>query len=367
MLRVLAIEPYYGGSHRAFLDGYAARSRHSVEMLTMPARKWKWRMRGAALTVAKMLDARADGFDVLFASDFLDLAALVGMRPGLAGVPRVVYFHENQITYPVQHPDERDYHFGFTNITTCLAADLVLFNSAYHRDVFVEGVRTFLRGVPDYEPRWVPERIAERSDVVPVGVDLAAIDAARDGAAARTGPLTVLWNHRWEYDKGADVFFELMMELADEGHEFELAVTGERFREAPPVIDEARERLGDHVRHFGYVETREDYCRLLVECDVAVSTAIQEFFGISMVEAACAGCAPLAPNDLSYPTLLPERCHAECLYECRDDLKARLIAWMADPAAARAIDVSADMRRFGWDRVAPLLDNVLEGAGDAHA
>ena len=44
-LRILALEPYYGGSHRAFLDGLAARSRHAWTVLSMPARKWKWRIR----------------------------------------------------------------------------------------------------------------------------------------------------------------------------------------------------------------------------------------------------------------------------------------------------------------------------------
>jgi hypothetical protein len=126
-LRILAIEPYYGGSHRAFLDGLARHSRHSWTILSMPPRKWKWRMRGAAVYFADKLD---QPFDVLFVSDFLDLAALVGLRPDrLVGVPKVAYFHENQLTYPVQHESERDYQYGFTNITTCLAADRVFFNS----------------------------------------------------------------------------------------------------------------------------------------------------------------------------------------------------------------------------------------------
>ena len=136
-LRILAIEPYYGGSHRAFLDGLAAASRHDWTVVGLPARKWKWRMRGAALHVARQLD---QPFDVLFATDFLDLATLVGLAPQrLAGVPKAVYFHENQLTYPVLHESERDYQFAFTNITTCLAADRVLFNSQFHRESLSEG------------------------------------------------------------------------------------------------------------------------------------------------------------------------------------------------------------------------------------
>ena len=361
MLRILALEPYYGGSHKAFLDGYRRHSRHALELLTLPAHKWKWRMRAGALTFAEELRLRPGEFDVVFASDYLDLAAFASICPRpVARLPRVVYFHENQLTYPVQHEDERDYQFGFTNITTCLAADRVLFNSRFHLKDFADGAARLLRKTPGRAPDWAPARVRERSEVVPVGVDLASIDAARGGADARGGPLTVLWNHRWEYDKGVDDFFELMMEVQAEGREFELVVTGQSFRETPPVVEKARRRLAPCTRAFGYVEGRDDYCKLLLESDVVVSTAKQEFFGISVVEAVYAGCTPLLPDGLSYPELLPPDAHADCLYAGRDELKERLVRLMACPAEARTRDLGPAMARFGWDAVAPLLDDVME-------
>jgi hypothetical protein len=51
-LRILALEPYYGGSHRSVLDGVLAGLGWEHDLLTLPARKWKWRMSGAALTFA---------------------------------------------------------------------------------------------------------------------------------------------------------------------------------------------------------------------------------------------------------------------------------------------------------------------------
>jgi glycosyltransferase involved in cell wall biosynthesis len=362
VLRILALEPYYGGSHQAFLDGYRDHSRHEVELVTMPARKWKWRMRGAALMMREQLRDRLAGVDVLFVTDYLDLATLAGVAPGLPdGLRRVAYFHENQLTYPLPAEDERDYQFGFTNITSCLAADRVLFNSRYHLESFLEGVELLLDRMPDEVPSWVPERIRDRADVVPVGVDLASVDECRPLAADRQGPLTVLWNHRWEYDKGARTFFDVMMELQNEGHEFDLVVTGQRFRTAPPVFDEAWERLMPRMRNFGYVESRAEYCKLLLESDVVVSTAMQEFFGIAVVEAIYAGCLPLLPEDLSYPELLPEEHHETCLYTDRDDLKARLTHWLRQPEEARSVDLSAEMRRFGWHEVAPMLDAAMDG------
>ncbi|GAH62988.1 unnamed protein product, partial [marine sediment metagenome] len=43
-MRILALEPYYGGSHEAFLTGWTRRSRHDWTLLTLHANHWKWRM-----------------------------------------------------------------------------------------------------------------------------------------------------------------------------------------------------------------------------------------------------------------------------------------------------------------------------------
>jgi len=358
-LNILAIEPYYGGSHKAFLDGYAAHSRHRVELLTMPARKWKWRMRGAALRLAEMLPA--SGVDAILASDYLDLAALAGLRPCLMStVPKAVYFHENQLTYPLPDEDERDYHYGFTNITTCLAADRVIFNSRYHLESFLEAADKLIRRMPDCLPEGVPERIRERSAVIPVGVDLDSIDRLRADAAPRSGPLRILWNHRWEFDKGPEAFFDAMARLEEEGGAFELAVVGQEFRVRPPVFDRARERFAPRLRAFGYVESREDYLRLLLESDVVVSTASHEFFGIAVVEAVYAGCVPLLPDGLSYREILPPRLHPAHLYRTQQELLTRLSHWAAHPGEVRSMNLRDEMRRFGWERVAPLLDDAME-------
>ncbi|MEM1118680.1 MAG: DUF3524 domain-containing protein, partial [Bacteroidota bacterium] len=47
-MRVLVLEPWYGGSHRRFLDGLVAHSAHEIRTVTMAARYWKWRMQGGA-------------------------------------------------------------------------------------------------------------------------------------------------------------------------------------------------------------------------------------------------------------------------------------------------------------------------------
>ena len=85
---------------------------------------------------------------------------------------------------------------------------------------------------------------------------------------------------------------------------------GQSFQRKPAVFDEARKKLAHKTLHFGYVESREEYIKLLCKADIIVSTARHEFYGISVIEAVRAGCYPLLPARLSYPELFP----AEYLY-----------------------------------------------------
>ncbi|MDP6620377.1 MAG: DUF3524 domain-containing protein, partial [Nitrospinota bacterium] len=71
---VLLLEPFYGGSHKAFVDGLKRHSRHRVEALTLPDRFWKWRMRGAAILMAERMGTLRRPPDVVLASDMLSVA-----------------------------------------------------------------------------------------------------------------------------------------------------------------------------------------------------------------------------------------------------------------------------------------------------
>ena len=81
MARVVLVEPYYGGSHRAWADGWRAHSRHEIHLVTHDAAYWRWRLRGSALTLAEEVAAVIDRHgppEVLVASDMVHLAALLG-------------------------------------------------------------------------------------------------------------------------------------------------------------------------------------------------------------------------------------------------------------------------------------------------
>ena len=199
--------------------------------------------------------------------------------------------------------------------------------------------------------------VERRSDVVPVGVDLARIDALP--RVRRERPL-VLWNHRWEYDKGPDRFTDAILQLASDGSVFDVALAGEQFVTDPTGFSDMRAVLGDRVVHYGEADD-DRYLELLRSADVVVSTALQEFFGISITEAVYAGAFPVLPSGLVYPERVPLTHHERCLYDGADDLVAKL-TWALtnrEEAAGVAAALRPSMAECDWRHIAPRLDSAL--------
>lgn len=372
-MRVLALDAFHTGSHRAFIEGWIARSRHDWTLLTLPGRHWKWRMRSAPIAFIETIDECGfdrGRFDSIYCTDMLDLAAFRGLLPDpLARTPAVAYFHENQFAYPTRLEGaarERDAHFAFTNVTTALAADRVWFNSAFNRDSFIAGANELLASAPEPPESPITRRIAASSSIEPP-----AIEPMPEPARPREpGPLRICWAHRWEHDKGPDILAHALDTLARRTTDFRLSVLGQRYRETPEPLIEIKQRLGDRIDDWGYVPSRADYTRALARSDVFISTARQEFFGIAVVEAVHAGCFPLVPRDLAYPEVLaplaesdesifhdgsPESL-ADALLGCIERLPKNAL-WPGDPLAGRAA-----MERYLWDRRVSSLDDAIESA-----
>ena len=52
----------------------------------------------------------------LFTSAVLNFAELIGLRPDLNNVRKILYFHENQLVYPVRKQKDRDFQNGYNQI-----------------------------------------------------------------------------------------------------------------------------------------------------------------------------------------------------------------------------------------------------------
>ncbi len=325
--RLLAVEPYYGGSHRAFLDGLLERLGWEADVLKLSARKWKWRMSGAAVTLAEDARRLHEGgarWDVIFASTFVNLPEFVGLAGGaVAGVPAIVYFHENQLAYPNRYTEEWDFQFPLINIKSALTAQVCVFNSRYNLESFLGEIPGFLKRFPDHVPDDVCERITARSRVLPPAFEPAALNAGRIVRGERP---RIVWPHRWDHDKGPHAFFSAVERLAGEGLEFEVAVAGEEHPDARAEFGRLGVVLGNRLVALGGLAHRGDYAAMLRSCDVAVSTAEHEFFGLAMVESVYAGCFPLVPDRLAYPEVYPR----ECLYADDEELVTRLRSLLTD-------------------------------------
>jgi glycosyltransferase involved in cell wall biosynthesis len=290
----------------------------------------------------------------------LNLPAFLGLtRDILADVPVLLYCHENQLTYPLQPGEKRDLTYGMINWTSMLAADRVAFNSAYHMETWFDELPRLLKHFPDCSHMPLVPEVREKSMVLPVGCDLARLDAARGEAAADRVPV-ILWNQRWEYDKAPEVFLQALDVLAEEKRPFQVVLAGSNVRQKAYEFEAARERLGTRVIHYGWADW-ETYARLLWQADVVVSTALHEFFGISVVEAVYCGCLPLLPRRLAYPEVIPESHHDLCLYDDFDDLLDRLRRALDDPNEARraARGLAESMARYDWALMAPQYDAAL--------
>ncbi len=349
MKRVLILEPYFGGSHKLFLEGIQKTVEAVFVLMTLPARKWKMRMQFSAIWFVQQiqeLPVSERNFDAVLCSTFVDVAVFRALSAGIAGwnAEAVVktYFHENQFAYPSQQKDISMRQFTSINCSTALASDGCAFNSRFNRDSFLQGVGQVIKFAADMKISSCANDILEKSVVLYPGMDYSFIDSISRGVADGGSPV-IVWNHRWEHDKGPEIFFAALYCLQEKGVAFRLIVLGESYANMPACFAEAEKRLAEEIIHFGYAESRQNYAELLHQGDVLVSTAKHEFFGIAVLEGIRAGCYPLLPKSLSYPELYGD----EFLY-ASGNLVAKLEEYLCNPVTMEKKTILRLTERFSW-------------------
>ncbi|XP_067891096.1 tRNA-queuosine alpha-mannosyltransferase isoform X6 [Heterodontus francisci] len=164
IMSVLMIEAFYGGSHKQLLD-LLQEEIEGCSVFTLTAKKWHWRARTAALYFMQTIPP-SENYRVLFTSSVLNLAELVALRPDLAKLKKVLYFHENQLVYPVRKSQERDFQYGYNQVISCLVADVVVFNSAFNMESFFMSIGPFMRLIPDHRPKELEKLIRPKCQVL---------------------------------------------------------------------------------------------------------------------------------------------------------------------------------------------------------
>jgi glycosyltransferase involved in cell wall biosynthesis len=363
-MKICLLEAFFTGSHKSWAEAYRHFSQHEVDILSLPGRHWKWRMHGAAITLAQQYLSSSKQADLLLATDLLDLNIFLSLtRSQTNGIPTALYFHENQLTYPWSPTDpdvalKRDNHYAFIQYASALAADQLFFNSAYHQHSFLSHLPDFLKQFPDFKTLDQLPALEAKAQVLPLGLDLSYLDGFKTDRLE--GPPVLLWNHRWEYDKNPEAFYEALIKLVADHIDFRLIVLGESFPKSPSVFKKIQHTFYKQLLHFGYAADKADYAKFLWQADIIPVTSNQDFFGGSVVEAIYADCIPLLPNRLAYAEHIPEALHATYMYQSEEDFYPRLKSLILNfkthkPDAA----LKQLVKRYNWRNLAPRYDAVF--------
>ncbi len=318
-------------------------------------------MHGGAVTLAKEFLKLQESFDLILATDMLDLTTFLSLtRRQTSDVPTAIYFHENQLSYPWSPDDrdileKRDKHYGFINFTSALTADRVYFNSEYHRSSFLSELPNLLKHFPDYNELDSIKNIESNSSVLYLGMDLKRLDQHQ---SKKNESPVILWNHRWEYDKNPKSFFNLLTTLMENGYDFKVVILGENFSKSPKGFQENIEKLGDRIVYSGFAESFEEYAYWLWKSDLLPVTNIQDFFGASIMEAVYCGCHPILPVRLTYPEFFP----SEYLYHDEKELYEKTVSALSQVQSIREESLRNTAAEYDWEIMASKYDSIFNSS-----
>ena len=309
--RILLLSAYDAMSHKMWRGRLLEMfPEHTWTQLVLPPRHFNWRIRGNSLQWAlNEKDLLNQDYDLLIATSMVDLSSLRGFIPRIAQLPTLLYFHENQFVYPLGSKQRsNNVEPQLVPLYSALCADAIVFNSTYNRSTFLQGAKELLKKLPDQLSPKLLERI-EKSEIIPVPLEEFSFEPVTTAMLENSKQiLDVVWNHRWEYDKGPKLLLSLAQAILAQRLPIRLHVVGQQFRSSPAEFKKIAALLEQHAAalaidqgSFGFVENREGYISLLRRCDVVLSTAEHDFQGLAIQEACTLRCTPLVPDALVYP------------------------------------------------------------------
>ena len=353
-MKIAIIESFNGGSHKSWIEGLMKNSTHNIISISLEGKYWKWRMRGGAISLAEKFLRSNFRPDLFLLSDMVDATifkSLIGHE--FFDTPLAMYFHENQLSYPWNYNEKfnenKKMHYGFINFSSALISDHVFFNSIFHMNSFLNDANQFLKQFPDHNELQSIEKIKAKSSTLPLGIDLKRFDKHKINEKGKL-PL-ILWNHRWDYDKDPSTFFEVMQKLKNEKEKFELVILGQNIKTMPEIFRVANEKLKENIRYIGYCKTLSEYSKWLYFSDILPITNIQDFFGISIVEAVYCGTYPLLPERLTYPDLFNYKKNSKLFYNNKNDLFYKLKHCINNVDQIRLSSYSSLVKRYDWSEM----------------
>lgn len=302
--RAWLLSAYHTDSHRQWADWLStAIDDFDWETFTLPGRHFRWRIRGNPLSWLDQFPKQTP--QLIVATSMVDLSTLLSLQPHLHKARLLYYFHENQFAYPLSDQQHASIDPQMVQLYGALAADQIVFNSAYNRDSFLRGIEQLFRRLPDQLPDGISGRLRAKSQVLPVPIQpISCSSQSMETTKRCKNDGLILWNHRWEYDKQPEVFAEALNQLAERGVAFKLALLGARPQKEHPALQLIRKHHAQRIAIDDYPD-QAIYQHWLEQADIVVSTAAHEFQGLAMLEACSAGAIPLVPDHLCYPEIYP--------------------------------------------------------------
>ena len=230
-----------------------------------------------------------------------------------------------------------------------------MFNSYYHKNIFIKELRKFLKKFPDNNDLFNVDIIEKKSVVSYLGLDLEKFDQYKKNSTNQC-PI-ILWNHRWEYDKNPEEFFECLKKIKNENIKFKLIILGEEFQTEMDVFTKSRKYFSNEIIHMGYAKSFSEYASLINKSDILPVTTKQEFFGVSVIEAIYCGVFPILPKRLTYPELFNSDLNPDNFYQDSTDLFIKLKECIVNNTKKSLREYS---NRYKWSKIAKDYDNIIQ-------
>ena len=355
MANILVLEPWYRGSHRKWVEGWRSASRHEIKVAAGPDAGWRRSLVLGPSCFAEAITQSATEIDALVASSPIDLATVLGLLgPTISRPPTLLYMHESQIGYPPGPKGGQAQGAIINDWTAVSAADKVAVATHYHARVLIERMPPFVDELVPGAGKKL-ENLLSDIEILPVGIGTTDLRPCEP-----TGPLRVMWNHRWSFDKGPNEFVHALSVLASEGQEFGVYALGEVERSGRRARRRLLNQLKDRIVLHGH-QQEGAYADALCQSDIVVSSSHHDFFGLAVTEAIAAGASPFLPNRLAYPEIVPESLHSTLLYEA--DLLEALRSVLSNSRQMLHQYRSATMAHvanFEWSKLAPKYDALVD-------
>lgn len=370
--RILLLSAYDAASHRAWRERLKQLlPEYQWTQLVLAPRNFNWKIRGNSL-----IWAHSEGellrrpYDLILATSMVDLSSLKGFVPQLATIPTIVYFHENQFSYPQGQHRKDNIEHQLVPLYAALSSDHIVFNSEFNRSSFLKGARSLLKKLPDKLPTSILKKLESAEVIgVPLSNAMNKNELPEELEQNQHKEFNLLWNHRWEYDKGPDLLLEVAEQIKRQKLPVRFHIVGESFRNKPDafakindLLRKHEQELGMSAAEFGYISVAEKYQDLLRRCDAVLSTADHDFQGLAIQEACLQGCTPLAPDDLVYPEYLD----AEFLYrktnsnaETAAEVIKRLRNWITSKQSGGDLP-KAELKNFSDEVLAKKYRELFE-------